>query len=319
MTKIIAADKSIKIISDFYKTMMKSYTKHTLNYKKFSDEAAKDNTSLLPIICKGNIQATCALIVDKTNSEGKPYYASVHRVTVLPKLRGKGLGTRANANALKYAKQVGCRFIHCSAVINVERTLGGGNRPNLRELKICVNKLGYLVTGFRLTDLPDFSRTVDRQYTSTAVLWRPLSKRVKIKSYFLAKSKLISYYKGPDNFKVSPDWRGNCGLHEENGKRPGIARATSNKIENFANTPYLPSFFLPFYGPKNETIYFGYKYETVLTRASNGWNIADLNYSLLEKCISDNDFIDFSKKVQKHIIKQALISYSNPAVKKNNI
>lgn len=317
--KIIPARKSALVITDFYRVMMKSYTKHTLNFKMFQKEVSSREVSLVPIIYKGKIQATCSLAVDKTNPDGKPYYASVHKVTVLPELRSKGLGIQANANALKYARQIGCHFIHCSAVINVEQARGGGNQPNLRELAICVNKLNYLLTGFRLADLPDFSRSVDRQYTSTVVLWRPIKKMTKMRSYFLAKKKLITYYKNLNNFKISINWRKNSKLYEESGKRPGIVRAGSSKIEDFANTPYLPSFFLPFYGPKKETMYFGYNYKTILTRASKGWNLADINYYSLSKVISDNDFVSLSKVIQKHIVKRALIKYSSPSVKKNNI
>lgn len=318
MNKITPIKKTSSVVSDFYKTMMKSYVKHTLNYKELMQESSNINVTLLPYLYKGRMVATCSFFIDKTNPNGKPFYGSIHRISVLPSLRGNGLGTQVNKTALKYAKQINCQYVYSSAVINVEGA-GGGNNPNLGELKICINKLDYMLTGFRLVDLPDFGRFADKQHTSTAVVWKPLNKHVNMTDYNIATKKLVSYYNNTKHFGMIRNWKKNSDLSEIKGKRPGVSIGISTEIEDFSGTPYLPTYFLPFYGPNKETVYFGYKYKIVLTRVSRGWNIADLNYPLLKRVIKNAEYINLSRDIQKQIIKRARIIYSNPIIKKKNI
>lgn len=315
MVEITPARKDTVIFDQYYETILLSFAKHYLNHDELSTELNKDNIQLLPIFVDGRLIATCTLCIEKYNSE-TPYYASVHRVTVDPEFRGFGYGYLANKNAFEYAKQIGCKQIYCSVVTNVEGK-GGGNNPNLRELNICINKLGYKPTGFRFVDLPDFSRIEDKQYTSTIVVWRDIDDE-KESHYDYSLAKLFDYYNDSKNFVISgkkPDKL----LTMLSPKKTGAEVAISPHIEHFSHSNFLPTYFLPRYGENGETIFFGFKYYKILTRVASGTNIADINYEELGKCVYNRKLLNLAKSIQRRIVERSEITYSDPSVKIKNI
>lgn len=308
--------KSVDIVNGFYETMMKSYAKHTLTHSELEGEINSENIYLFPIFQNDKMVATGSLFVEKLDLENVPYYGSVHRITVDPKFRGLGLGTVVNKNALRYAAQIGCKQIYCSVLVNTEG-IGGGNNPNLSELNICINKLSYKPTGYRLVDLPDFSRVDDLQFTSTAVLWKQIDEEDKSHSYEIGLQELISYYNNPNNFELLDASDGKLQIYPP--KKTGATLASGTNIDDFRGTKYLPSYFLPFYGNSLETIYFGFKYDKIRTRASEGNNIADINYTLLSNQLNNNLLINLLEKIQERITQRTEIVYSDPKIKENNI
>lgn len=314
--EIMPTVKTEEIVKEFYDTMMCSYAKHTLNYAELRQEINNDNVRLLPISYEGKVIATSSLFIDKFDPNGNPYYGSVHRLTVNPKFRGRDLGILANKNVLEYAKQIGCKQVHCGVLINIE-DMGGGNNPNLAELNICLNKFSYKPTGFRLVDLPDFSRVDDLQFTSTAVLWKQIGGEDKSHAYELDLQNLMNYYNNSNNFKILDVSRSK--LHIYPPKKTGAILASSTNIDDFKGSEYLPSYFLPFYSDNLETVYFGFKYKKIMTRASQGPNVADINYQLLTNELNNVLLIKLLIQIQERIVQRSNIAYSDPIVKKNNI
>lgn len=315
--EIMPTDKTDEIVKEFYDTMMLSYAKHTFSYNEIRKEISSENVILLPIFYQGKIVATSSFFIEKVDSKNNPYYGSVHRVTVDPNFRGLGFGTMANNNVLTYATQIGCNQIYCSVLLNIEG-MGGGNKPNLAELNICINKLSYKPTGYRLVDLPDFSRVEDLQFTSTAVLWKPIGKEVEKNVYEKGLQELINYYNNPHNFEIlSKDQDNELQIYPP--KKTGATLASSANINDFIGTRFLPSYFLPFYGDSLKTVYFGFKYDKIRTRASEGNNIADINYQLLANQINNNLLVDLLVKIQERIVQNFETIYCDPKIKENNI
>lgn len=314
--EIVPAKKNVGIVSEFYETMMKSYAKHTLTYSELEGEINSENIHLFPIFQNNRMIATGSLLVEKLDFESAPYYGSVHRITVDPEFRGLGFGTAVNKNALEYAAQIGCKQIYCSVLINTEG-IGGGNDPNLSELNICTNKLSYKPTGYRLVDLPDFSRVDDLQFTSTAVLWRQIDGEDKSQVYEVGMQTLVNYYDNSNNFDVLDVLESN--LHIYPPKKTGATLASSTNIDDFIGTEYLPSYFLPYYSENLKTVYFGFRYDRILTRTSSGSNVADINYALLSNQLNNNLLINLLEKIQERIIQRTEIIYGDPKIKENNI
>lgn len=308
-----------EIIEEFYRVITLSYAKHTLNFSEFKKEAFRDDVYMIPIFKEGHVVTTGSLFIDKKNEDNRPYYGSIHRIAVHPKFRGKRLGVKVNQMTLDYAQKLGCEHVYCSAVLNVEGSEGGGNSPNLAQLNICLSKFGYQITGLRLVDLPDFGRKNDLQYTSTAVLWKPLKDINESKQICrVAKEKLFFYYQEQSNFEIYKNLEYKNKLKVITTKKTGAKLAASSKLEDFSHTSYLPSYFLPFYGQNKEVVYFGFHYKKVLTRTSDGPNVADLDYRLLRSFITD-EWLDFSKKVQEQIVSRTKVIYSDPFIKENNL
>lgn len=307
--KIIEIQKNPKKIREFYKTMMLSYAKHTLSFKEFQEEVKNESVHLLTISINNKIVATCSFFVEKVDSNNRPYYGSIHRVTVDPKFRGQGLGIEINKIALDFGKQLGCKYVYCSALINVKGLKTGG-LPNLGQLNICINKLGYVPVGFRLLDLPDFDNKKDKQFTSTVVLWKPLGIIKDNKNYILAKENLFLAYNSKPRSKLIIN-RKIIKPYIISYKKTGAKLVGLGNIHCFEGTDLLPSYFLPFYGKRHDTVYFAFKYGTVLTDAKkNNSNITGVSYKLLRSIISDSEWIDLLKNIQKGIIQNSSIQYA---------
>jgi len=316
MKEFLPIEKGVAIFDQFYETMLRSFAKHYLNHDELVTELNKDNVKLLPIFVNDKLIATCTLCIEKLDHSNLPYYASVHRVTVDPEFRGLGYGYLANKRALEYASEIGCKHIYCSVVANFEGK-GGGNNPNLRELSICTNKLGYKPTGFRFVDLPDFGRLEDKQYTSTIVVWRNTNNEEE-DNYSINLNELFDYYSNTENFDIL-DKNSDKLVTMLPPKKTGAEVAFSPHIECFSHSNFLPTYFLPGYGDGEETIFFGFRYHKILTRVADGQNIADLNYENLGRYINDGRLLNLAEIIQKRIIERSDIVYSDPIIKINNL
>lgn len=313
--ELYVSEKSNTLFNQFYNVILRSFAKHYLNHDELVAELKRDNIKLLPTFVKNRLVATCSLCIEK-EKYGSPYYASVHRLTVDPEFRGLGYGYLTNKKAFKYAKEIGCKHIYCSVVANVEGK-GGGNKPNLRELDICINKLKYKPTGYRFVDLPDFGRIEDKQYTSTIVVWRNINDKEKT-DYSYNLNKLFDYYNNSKNFKIfkqNPDKF----LTLLSPKKTGAEIACSSNIEHFSHSNFLPTYFLPKYGDNKETVFFGFRYHKILTRTASGTNIADFNYEELKKYIKDDSLLNLAKIIQKRIASRSEIIYSDSIIKTRNL
>jgi len=305
-------NKNESSIKEFYGVMTSSYAKHTLDLPSFLAEAKKENIKLFVIKDKGMIISTLSLVI-----ENNDFYTSIHRVSTLGEYRNMGLATKMYKHAMTYSQKLGRKYIFCSAVINVEGK-GGGNLPNLANLHINLYKLGYLPTGFRLLDLPDFGRIKDIQQTSTCVVWKPLINKYDYSKYLDSVEKLINFYKENNKMKIVAN---NKNIKKLNiikyCEKTGVNLASSTNINNFVNSGYLPMYFLPNFESDRRNVYFGFNYKIILTRAYKGDNIADLNYKLLGHII-DKKWIWLVKKIQKQIALNFDIHYSKNFIKELN-
>lgn len=310
-----ASEKNDAVFDQYYNAILRSFAKHYLNHDELVAELKRDNIKLLPTFINDRLIAACSLCIEK-EKYGSPYYASIHRLTVDPEFRGLGYGYLTNKKAFEYAKEIGCKHIYCSVVANVEGK-SGGNKPNLRELDICINKLKYKPTGYRFVDLPDFGRIEDKQYTSTIVVWRNINDKEKT-DYSYNLNKLFDYYNSSKNFKIfkqNPDKF----LTLLSPKKTGAEIACSSSIEHFSHSNFLPTYFLPKYGDNKETIFFGFRYHKILTRTASGINISDFNYKELSKYLKNDGLLNLAKIIQKRITERSEIVYSDPIIKIRNL
>ena len=272
----------------------------------------------------------------ETESNG---YGSITGVAVLPNQRKKGLGVLINDRLIKLAQSSGLRFLQSDPVLNFEGLTsetdeiieGGGNTPNLRNLKITLTKNGFLMTGFSLGGFQDISRKLGKegeQDTSVVRSVRAIDLseiRDFNEKYRNATTELQKYWDTDPS--IPADYtQGN--LQDEN-IRPSnnnrIKIATSTSIEDFQGTSFLPTYFLPCYTKENETIYVGVYYEQgIRTRTSRGQedeNIFDLDGDAIGSILGDPNKSKLLTQMIEGITLnyENRIHYSDPSIKAKNL
>jgi hypothetical protein len=266
-------------------------------------------------------------------------YGSVTGVAVLPNQRKKGLGVLINDRLIQLAQSEGLKFLQSDPVLNFEGPTdgagqtrqGGGNNPNLANLKITLTKFNFLSTGFSLGGFRDISGELGRdgeQDTSVIRSVRAIDLseiRDFNEQYIIATAKLEAYWDSTPS--IPADYtQGN--LQDENilnGNNNRIKIATSTKIEDFQGASFLPTYFLPCYTKENETVYVGVYYEQgIRTRTSRGQedeNIFDLDKAAISITLSDPN----KSKLLTQIITgitlnyENRIQYSDPSIKAKNL